>query len=43
MGSGTALEAAKKLNRYSIGIEIEEKYCEIAALRCCQMEVGVGE
>jgi DNA modification methylase len=24
------------LNRYSIGIEIEEKYCEIAARRCSQ-------
>ena len=36
MGSGTVVRAAKDLNRYSIGIEIEEKYCEIAARRCSQ-------
>jgi DNA modification methylase len=42
MGSGTTLRACKDLGIRAVGVEREEKYCEIAARRMSQQALALG-
>jgi site-specific DNA-methyltransferase (adenine-specific) len=42
-GAGTSLRAAKDLRRRAVGVEQSERYCRLAAARCAQDLLPIGQ